>query len=143
MDIASTSEIDWETSRWYSVFEERYNKREELFEFKTDKGCRHALVSSILCFCYFVPLCADVFSLTEQVIEGLDKAVLTLKKGEVALLSIAPEYAFGSSESRHELAVVLANSIIYYDVELVLFEKVRVWIISNHSTLSNSIRKMN
>ncbi|KAL5573746.1 hypothetical protein UlMin_023343 [Ulmus minor] len=71
-----------------------YNEGEELFEFKTDK-----------------------------VIEGLDKAMLTLKKGEVALLSIAPKYAFGSFESQHELAVVLANSIIYYDVELVSFEK--------------------
>ena len=58
-----------------------------------EEGSRHALVSTILCFCYFVPFCADVFSLTQQVIEWLDKAVLTMKKGEVALLSIAPEYA--------------------------------------------------
>jgi FK506-binding protein 4/5 len=27
------------------------------------------------------------------VIDGLDRAVLTMKKGEVALLTIAPEYA--------------------------------------------------
>ncbi|XP_068504095.1 peptidyl-prolyl cis-trans isomerase FKBP62-like [Phaseolus vulgaris] len=39
----------------------------ELFEFKTDE---------------------------EQVTDGLDKAVLTMKKGEVALLTIAPEYGF-------------------------------------------------
>ncbi|KAL5550971.1 hypothetical protein UlMin_001147 [Ulmus minor] len=51
------------------------------------------------------------------------EAVLTIKKGEVALLSIAPEYAFGLSKSRQELAVVLANSTVYYDVELVSFEK--------------------
>ncbi|KAL5134074.1 Peptidyl-prolyl cis-trans isomerase FKBP62 [Glycine soja] len=68
----------------------------ELFEFKTDE---------------------------EQVIDGLDRAVLTMKKGEIALLIIAPEYAFGSSESQLELAVVPPNSTVYYEVELVSFEK--------------------
>uniref|UniRef100_A0A803KQ58 peptidylprolyl isomerase n=1 Tax=Chenopodium quinoa TaxID=63459 RepID=A0A803KQ58_CHEQI len=69
---------------------------DELFEFKTDE---------------------------EQVIEGLDKAVLTMKKGEVALLTIAPEYAFGSVESKQDLAVVPPNSTVFYEVELVSFEK--------------------
>uniref|UniRef100_A0A7C9EMT0 peptidylprolyl isomerase n=1 Tax=Opuntia streptacantha TaxID=393608 RepID=A0A7C9EMT0_OPUST len=69
---------------------------DELFEFKTDE---------------------------EQVIEALDRAVLTMKKGELALLTIAPEYAFGSSESKQELAVVPPNSTVYYEVELVSFEK--------------------
>ncbi|KAL2965792.1 hypothetical protein AAZX31_16G081100 [Glycine max] len=68
-----------------------------LFEFKTDEA--------------------------EQVIDGLDRAVLTMKKGEVALLTIAPEYAFGSSESQQELAVVPPNSTLYYEIELVSFEK--------------------
>ncbi|KAJ1427909.1 Tetratricopeptide-like helical domain superfamily [Sesbania bispinosa] len=68
----------------------------ELFEFKTDE---------------------------EQVIDGLDRAVLTMKKGEVASLIIAPEYAFGSSESQQELAVIPPNSTVYYEVELVSFEK--------------------
>ncbi|KAG4940775.1 hypothetical protein JHK87_044646 [Glycine soja] len=58
-----------------------------------------------------------------QVIDGLDRAVLTMKKGEVALLTIAPEYAFGSSESQQELAVVPPNSTLYYEIELVSFEK--------------------
>ncbi|KAG4137829.1 hypothetical protein ERO13_D07G096100v2 [Gossypium hirsutum] len=73
-----------------------HNEGEELFEFKTDE---------------------------EQVIEGLDRAVLNMKKGEVALLTIAPEYAFGSSESKQELAVVPPNSTVYYEVELVSFVK--------------------
>ncbi|GFZ13341.1 rotamase FKBP 1 [Actinidia rufa] len=59
----------------------------------------------------------------EQVIEGLDKAVMKMKKGEVALLIVAPEYAFGSSESQQELAVVPPNSTVYYEVELVSFDK--------------------
>ncbi|XP_009349114.2 peptidyl-prolyl cis-trans isomerase FKBP62 [Pyrus x bretschneideri] len=69
---------------------------EDLFEFKTDE---------------------------EQVIDGLDRAVLTMKKGEVALLTIAPEYAFGSLESQQELAVVPPNSTVNYEVELASFEK--------------------
>jgi len=59
----------------------------------------------------------------EQVIEGLEKAVMGMKKGEVALITISPEYAFGSSESKQELAVIPPNSTVYYEVELVSFIK--------------------
>lgn len=47
-----------------------------------------------------------------------------MKKGEVALVTIQPEYAFGSSVSPQELAIVPANSTVYYEVELVSFVKV-------------------
>ncbi|KAK0590068.1 hypothetical protein LWI29_022313 [Acer saccharum] len=73
-----------------------HGEGEELFEFMTDE---------------------------EQVIDGLDRAVMSMKKNEVALLTIAPEYAFGSSESQQELAVVPPDSTVYYEVELVSFEK--------------------
>uniref|UniRef100_A0A0V0II61 peptidylprolyl isomerase n=1 Tax=Solanum chacoense TaxID=4108 RepID=A0A0V0II61_SOLCH len=69
---------------------------DELFEFKTDE---------------------------EQVIDGLDRAVMSMKKGEVALLIIAPDYAFGPSESKQDLGVVPPNSTVYYEVELVSFVK--------------------
>uniref|UniRef100_A0A2N9GRS1 peptidylprolyl isomerase n=1 Tax=Fagus sylvatica TaxID=28930 RepID=A0A2N9GRS1_FAGSY len=59
----------------------------------------------------------------EQVIDGLDRAVKTMKKGEVAVVTIQPEYAFGPSETQQELAIVPANSTVYYEVELLLFEK--------------------
>ncbi|XP_050372338.1 peptidyl-prolyl cis-trans isomerase FKBP62-like [Argentina anserina] len=59
----------------------------------------------------------------EQVIDGLDRAVKSMKKGEVALVTIQPEYAFGSSESVQELAVVPGNSTVYYEVELISFVK--------------------
>lgn len=49
-----------------------------------------------------------------------------MKKGEAAFLTIAPEYAFGSSESKQELATIPPNSTVYYDVELVSFVKVVV-----------------
>ncbi|RYR21198.1 hypothetical protein Ahy_B03g066471 [Arachis hypogaea] len=50
---------------------------------------------------------------------------MNMKKGEVALVTIHPEYAFGSSGSTQELATVLPNSNVYYEVELVSFVKVR------------------
>lgn len=59
----------------------------------------------------------------EQVIDGLDRAVKSMKKGEVALVTIQPEYAFGSSVSPQELSIVPANSTVYYEVELVSFVK--------------------
>lgn len=59
----------------------------------------------------------------EQVIYGLDKAVMNMKKGEVALVTIHPEYAFGSSGSTQDLATVPPNSNVYYEVELVSFVK--------------------
>ncbi|WJX76110.1 70 kDa peptidyl-prolyl isomerase [Trifolium repens] len=77
-------------------FEKGRDDEEKLFEFKTDE---------------------------EQVIDGLDKAVMTMKKGEAAILTIAPEYAFGSSQSQQELAVIPSNSTVYYEVELVAFDK--------------------
>lgn len=49
---------------------------------------------------------------------------MTMKKGEVALVTIAPEYAFSSTESTQDLAVVPPNSTVNYEVELVSFEKV-------------------
>ncbi|OAY34838.1 peptidyl-prolyl cis-trans isomerase FKBP62 [Manihot esculenta] len=73
-----------------------HDSEDDLFEFKTDE---------------------------EQVIGGLDKAVMSMKKGEVAQLTIAPEHAFGSSELKQELAVVPPNSTVYYEVELVSFVK--------------------
>ena len=57
-------------------------------------------------------------------IDGLDKALLKMKKGEVALVTIDPVYAFGSTESKQELAVVPPNSTVYYEVDLVSFDKV-------------------
>jgi FK506-binding protein 4/5 len=61
----------------------------------------------------------------EQVIDGLDRAVKSMKKGEIALVIIQPEYAFGPSGSPQELTTVPPNSTVYYEVELLSFVKVR------------------
>ncbi|RZC51835.1 hypothetical protein C5167_020258 [Papaver somniferum] len=55
--------------------------------------------------------------------DGFDKAVMTVKKGELALVTIMPEYAFCSLGSHQELAVVPPGSTVYYEVELVSFVK--------------------
>ena len=66
-----------------------------------------------------------VFTRAEQVIDGLDRAVMTMKKGEVSLVTIEPEYAFGSTGSKQELAVVPPNATVTYEIELISFIKVR------------------
>lgn len=40
------------------------------------------------------------------------------------MVTIHPQYAFGSSDSSQDLAVVPANSTVHYEVELVSFVKV-------------------
>ncbi|KAL6848400.1 hypothetical protein ACP4OV_021694 [Aristida adscensionis] len=79
-----------------TLFLKKGHDDEEPFEFKTDQ---------------------------DQVIEGLDKAVLSMKKGEVALVTIPPVHAFGANETKQDLAVVPPNSFVYYTVELVSFDK--------------------
>ncbi|XP_027929377.1 peptidyl-prolyl cis-trans isomerase FKBP62-like [Vigna unguiculata] len=92
-----------------------HDEEEKLFEYKTDE---------------------------EQVVDGLDRAVLTMKNGEVALLTIAPEYAFGSSESQQELAVVPPNSTVYFEVELVSFEKEKEsWDLNTEEKLEAANKK--
>lgn len=78
----------------------------------------------------------------EQVIDGLDRAVMTMKKGEVAQLTIAPEYAFGSSESHQPIAVVPPNSTVSYEVELVSFDKEKEsWDMSTPEKIEAAVKK--
>ncbi|KAI3676889.1 hypothetical protein L1987_86503 [Smallanthus sonchifolius] len=78
----------------------------------------------------------------EQVIDGLDRGVKTMKKGEVSVLTIHPEYAFGSTESHQESATLPANSTVYYDVELISFEKEKdLWELTTEEKIETSGRK--
>ncbi|WOL14423.1 hypothetical protein Cni_G23203 [Canna indica] len=79
-----------------TVFMRKGHDVEEPFEFKTDE---------------------------EQVIEGLDRAVMSMKKGEVAFVTIPPEHAFGSVEAKQDLVVVPPNSTVHYEIELISFVK--------------------
>lgn len=78
-----------------------------LFEFKADRGKTYLIFLYInLSFIYLVNTkIARVLHhlLTEQVIDGLDQAVITMKKGEERLLSSRFHlsiYAFSSTESK-------------------------------------------
>lgn len=79
---------------------------------------RASFVSS---FSAYIPVCVS----TGQVVDGLDKAVLTMKKKEHSLVTIAPEYGFGGEETKRDLASVPANSKLIYEIELVDFVKVK------------------
>lgn len=60
----------------------------------------------------------------EQVIAGLDRAVATMKKGELAILTIHPDFGFGSVEVRRDLAVVPPCSNVFFEVEMLDFIRV-------------------
>ncbi|XP_057795094.1 peptidyl-prolyl cis-trans isomerase FKBP62-like [Salvia miltiorrhiza] len=78
----------------------------------------------------------------DQVIDGLDRAVRTMKKGEVALVIIQPEYAFGQSGSTQELAVVPGNSTVHYEVEMVSFVKEKEsWDMNTEEKIAASGKK--
>ncbi|KAG1330862.1 Peptidylprolyl isomerase [Cocos nucifera] len=78
----------------------------------------------------------------EQVIDGLDQAVITMKKGEVTLITIPPEYAFSSTESKQDLAVVPPNSTVTYEVELVSFVKEKEsWDMNNAEKIEAAGKK--
>lgn len=69
----------------------------------------------------------------EQVITGLDRAAATMKKGERAILSIHPDYGFGSIEVKRDLAVIPPCSNVIYEVEMldcvkVIIKLLQVWI---------------
>ncbi|XP_059634219.1 peptidyl-prolyl cis-trans isomerase FKBP62-like isoform X3 [Cornus florida] len=77
----------------------------------------------------------------EQVIAGLDQAVATMKKGERAILTIDPEYGFGSIEAKCDLALVPPCSTIVYEVEMLDFMKEKApWEMSHQERIEAAQR---
>ncbi|KAI5067972.1 hypothetical protein GOP47_0016317 [Adiantum capillus-veneris] len=54
---------------------------------------------------------------------GLFEFVIDEEQGEVALITIPPDYGFGDAEVKRNFVVVPPNSTLTYEVELVNFEK--------------------
>ncbi|KAK4434339.1 peptidyl-prolyl isomerase [Sesamum alatum] len=78
----------------------------------------------------------------EQTIVGLDRAVSTMKKNEYALVTISPEYGFGSTEIKRDLAVVPPSSTILYEVEMLDFVREKApWEMSNTERIEAAARK--
>ncbi|KAG4931550.1 hypothetical protein JHK86_048511 [Glycine max] len=92
-----------------TVFEKRGIGETLPLEFITDEGRDDNSVSTLLS--------------VEQVITGLDRAVATMKKGERAIISIHPDYAFGDVEVRRDIAIVPPGSNVVYDIEMMDFIK--------------------
>ncbi|XP_041021479.1 70 kDa peptidyl-prolyl isomerase-like isoform X2 [Juglans microcarpa x Juglans regia] len=78
----------------------------------------------------------------EQVISGFDRAVATMKKGERAILTIHPDFGFGSSEVRQDLAVVPPASNVVYEVEVLeLMKEKAQWEMSNREKIEAARRR--
>ncbi len=60
----------------------------------------------------------------EEVVEGLDQALLKMKEGEEAEISIAPQYGFGSEGCSSMEAPVPPDATLLYTVELLSIQKV-------------------
>ncbi|GLT61745.1 hypothetical protein SLA2020_344280 [Shorea laevis] len=78
----------------------------------------------------------------EQVIAGLDRAAATMKKGERALLTISPEYGFGSMEVKCDLGTVPPCSNMVYEVEMLNFIKEKTpWELNNQEKIEAAGKK--
>lgn len=111
---------------------ERKGSKEEPFEFTTqegillmlykNKGHVHLLVVTISFCSVIINFSATLFyAFSEQVHEGLERAIMTMKKAEQALVTINAEYFFDHNNLQGNKA---NNKILYYEVELVDFTKV-------------------
>ncbi|KAL6009867.1 hypothetical protein ACLOJK_000298 [Asimina triloba] len=59
----------------------------------------------------------------EQVLEGLDRAVMTMRKEEIAFVTINSDYGLGHEECPRDLAIVPPNATLLYEIELLSFTK--------------------
>ncbi|KAL9361277.1 hypothetical protein Peur_044062 [Populus x canadensis] len=80
----------------------------------------------------------EFITLEEQVNEGLDRAIMTMKKGEHATVTVDAKYLHG-----HDISGMLpANSMLHYEVELLDFIKEKpFWKMDTHEKLEASERK--
>uniref|UniRef100_A0A2N9ENL6 peptidylprolyl isomerase n=1 Tax=Fagus sylvatica TaxID=28930 RepID=A0A2N9ENL6_FAGSY len=117
-----------------TIFEKKGIHGEQPLEFITDEA--------LTGLCLLLSL--------EQVIAGLDRAVATMKKGEWAILTIHPDFGFGSSEVRRDLAVIPPSSNVVYEVEMLDFIKClflygkkekEPWEMSNNEKIEAARRK--
>ncbi|KAG6406851.1 hypothetical protein SASPL_134462 [Salvia splendens] len=78
----------------------------------------------------------------EQVITGLDRAVSTMKKHELSLITISPEYGFGNTEVKMEFSLVQPSSTILYEVEMLDFIREKApWEMSTSERIEAANRK--
>lgn len=102
------------------IFELKGQEEGKEFEFITDEG-----IVPHFHFLYLSPSeNQDKWFVPEQVVDGLDRAIQKMKKGEKSLIIVDPEYGFGSVETKGDLATIPPGSTLHFEVELVSFVKV-------------------
>lgn len=78
----------------------------------------------------------------EQVIEGLDRAIMKMDKGEKAEITIAPKYAFGDSDTAREKATVPGGSTVIYEIEITEVQNPKnTWDMSNAEKIEDAKEK--
>jgi len=78
----------------------------------------------------------------EQVIEGIEVCVESMKQGEHALLTLLPKYAYG--EKGNELKQVPANAKLQYDVELLeLIKEKESWDMNAQEKIDAALKRKN
>jgi len=78
----------------------------------------------------------------EAVVECMDIAVLKMKKGEIAEVKSAPQWAFGAEGKVFEAATVPPNANVVYEIELVSFVKAKeVWDLSKAEKVKEADKK--
>ncbi|KAK4800621.1 hypothetical protein SAY86_021108 [Trapa natans] len=78
----------------------------------------------------------------EQVLAGLDCAVITMKKGEQAVITINHEYGFGSQEVQRDLAIVPPCSKLVYEVEMLdIIKEKAPWEMNNKERIEAAEQK--
>ncbi|KAF5750318.1 hypothetical protein HS088_TW03G00652 [Tripterygium wilfordii] len=76
----------------------------------------------------------------EQINEGLERAITTMKKGEQALVTLCAGYLSGQYES----SMVSFNSMVHYEVELIDFTKEKpFWKMDSEEKIEACERKKN
>lgn len=68
-------------------------------------------------------LISSVFEMKEQINEGLDKAIMTMKKGEEAIVKVSSEF-LQKFEGENLGSTALFSSVLLYEVRLIDFVKV-------------------
>jgi len=63
-------------------------------------------------------------SYADEVVPGLDETLASMKKGEICIVHIPPEYGFGDEEKKCGSILVPANSNLTYEIEMISFVKV-------------------
>nr|KYP57095.1 70 kDa peptidyl-prolyl isomerase [Cajanus cajan] len=64
-----------------------------------------------------------------------------MKKGERALISIHPDYAFGNVEARRDLAIVPPGLNVVYDIEMMNFIEKAPWELNSKEKIEVAGRK--